>query len=60
MGAIFRINVIESENILENISDFKKHKFEVLATSLEDSKSIYDIEYNKKVIVIGNEGNGLA
>lgn len=60
MGAIFRVNVIEADNILENISDFKKHKYEILATSLEDSKSIYEIDYNKKVIVIGNEGNGVS
>jgi len=60
MGAIFRVNVIEAENILDNIAELKKHKFEILATSLEDSKSIYDIEYNKKVIVIGNEGNGVS
>lgn len=60
MGAIFRVNVIEADNILENIVDFKKHKFEILATSLENSKSIYDIDYDKKVIVIGNEGNGVS
>lgn len=60
MGAIFRVNVIEAENILENIAELKKHKFEILATSLEDSESIYNIEYNKKVIVIGNEGNGVS
>jgi len=60
MGAIFRVNVIEAENILENITELKKHKFEILATSLEESVSIYDIDYNKKVIVIGNEGNGVS
>jgi len=60
MGAIFRVNVIEADNILDNIAELKKHKFEILATSLEDSKSIYDVNYNKKVIVIGNEGNGVS
>lgn len=60
MGAIFRVNVIEADNILENIEKLKKHKFEILATSLEDSKSIYDIDYSKKVIIIGNEGNGVS
>jgi TrmH family RNA methyltransferase len=60
MGAIFRVNVVEADNILENIAELKKHKFEILATSLEESVSIYDIEYDKKVIVIGNEGNGMA
>ena len=27
-------------------------KFEVVATSLDTNKSVYDIDYNKKVIVI--------
>ena len=60
MGAIFRVNVIETDNILENIDELKKHKFEILSTALEESVSIYDIDYNKKVIVIGNEGNGVS
>ena len=60
MGAIFRVNVIEVDNIVENITELKKHKFEILATALEESISIYDINYNKKVIVIGNEGNGVS
>lgn len=60
MGAIFRINIIESENLITTLKDAKKHKFEILATSLEDSKSIYEIDYKKKVIVIGNEANGVS
>ena len=31
-----------------------------MATSLETNNSIYDVEYNKKVIVIGNEANGVS
>ena len=38
----------------------KKHKFEIIATSLGGEKSIYDINYKKKVIVIGNEANGIS
>jgi len=30
-----------------------------MATSLETDNSIYDVDYNKKVIVIGNEANGV-
>lgn len=60
MGAIFRVNVIESDNIVETIKQIKKHKFEVISTSLDTDKSMYDIEYKKTAIVIGNEANGVS
>ena len=60
MGAIFRVNVIESDNLVETIKQLKKHKFEVVSTSLDTDKSMYDIEYKKTVIVIGNEANGVS
>ena len=60
MGAIFRVNVIESENLVETIKLIKKHKFSVISTSLDTDKSIYDIEYKKTAIVIGNEANGVS
>ena len=31
-----------------------------MATSLETNNSIYDIDYNKKVLGIGNEANGVS
>ena len=34
--------------------------FKVVVTSLDTNDSVYDIEYNKKVIVIGNEANGVS
>ncbi len=60
MGAIFRVKIIECENLQEDLQKLKKHKFEVLVTSLQTNKSIYDIKYSKKVIVIGNEANGVS
>jgi len=60
MGAIFRVNIIESEELQVTLKNIKKHKFEILATSLEESKSIYETDYKKKVIVIGNEANGVS
>ena len=60
MGAIFRINVIESENLLETLKEVKKHKFKVMATSLQTETSIYDTEYKKTAIIIGNESNGVS
>ena len=60
MGAIFRVKVIEEDNLLETLKKIRKNKFKILATSLEESKSIYEIDYNKKAIVIGNEANGVS
>ena len=59
MGAIFRVKIIECEDLEKTLKEIKKHKFEILVTSLQTENSIYDIKYNKKVIVIGNEANGL-
>lgn len=52
MGAIFRVNIIVSEDIVKTLKEAKKHKFKILATSLETNNNIYDIDYNKKVLVI--------
>lgn len=60
MGAIFRVNIIESNNLEETIKEIENNKFIICATSLEKSKSIYDINYTKKAIIIGNESNGVS
>lgn len=59
MGAIFRINIIECDDLEKTLKDIKKHKFQVVVTSLQTEKSFYDIDYNKKAIIIGNEANGV-
>ena len=33
---------------------------DIVATSLQTDKTIYDIDYKKKVIIIGNEANGVS
>ena len=60
MGAIFRVNVIEEEDLVHTIKEIKKHKFKVLATSLETDNNFYDVKLSKNVIVIGNEANGVT
>lgn len=60
MGAIFRVKVIETENLVKTIKEMKKHKIKVYATDLRTDKSIYDVDYNKSAIVIGNEANGVS
>ena len=60
MGAIFRIKIIEVENLAQVIKEMRKHHFKLMVTSLQTKNSIYDIDFNKKIIVIGNEANGVS
>lgn len=60
MGAIFRLNIIETKNIIEALKEIKKNKYKIMATSLETNESIYTVDYNKKAIIIGNEANGVS
>ena len=60
MGAIFRIKIIEVENLAQAIKEMRKHHFKLMVTSLQTKHSIYDIDFNKKIIVIGNEANGVS
>ena len=58
MGSSFRINVIEKD-LEEAIEEIKAHGYKVIVTSLQTDKSIYDIDYSKTAIIIGNEANGV-
>ncbi len=60
MGAIFRVNIIETENLKNELENAKTKNYKVMVTALNTKKSIYDTDYNKKVIVIGNEANGVS
>ena len=60
MGAIFRVKVFECENLENTLREVQENGFEVMVTSLEARKSIYEADYNKKVIVVGHEANGVS
>ena len=60
MGAIFRVNIIECDNLVETLNKCKENNYKIMVTSLETEKSIYDLKLNKNVIVIGNEANGVS
>ena len=60
MSGIFRVNVIETQSVVDTIEDLKSHGFKIVSTTLESSKTIYDIDYNKTAIIIGNEANGIS
>ena len=59
MGAIFRVKIIECEDLEKELKEIKKHKFKVMVSSLQTENTIYDVDYDKKVIIIGNEANGV-
>ena len=60
MGSIYRVKIVECEKLADVLNELKKHKFQIVSTSLDTENSIYDIDYRKKVVVIGNEGNGVS
>ncbi len=60
MGAIFRVRIIETENLCETLKQIKSNNFEIVVTSLDAQDSIYDMQYKNKVIVVGNEANGVS
>ena len=60
MGAIFRVKLIEVKDLVKTVKELKKHKIKVYATDLKTEKSIYDVDYSKTAIVIGNESNGVS
>ena len=60
MGAIFRIKIIECEDICKTIQKCKLKNYKILATSLSATKTIYDANFEKSVVVMGNEANGVS
>ncbi len=60
MGAIFRVKVIETQDIIRTIKNITKREYKIIATTLDTENSIYDIDFNKKIIVIGNEAKGVS
>lgn len=59
-GALFHIPVIR-ENTLDVVKELQKDDFIVIATSLEQSKTMNDIQPTSKMaFVFGNEGQGVS
>ena len=59
MGAIFRIKIIECENLEQTLKETQKNNFKLVVSSLQTNNCLYDINFDKKVIIIGNEANGV-
>ena len=60
MGAIFRVKIIECDDLANILKQVKSNDFQIMVTSLDAQKSIYDTELKRKTIVIGNEANGVS
>ena len=54
------MNIIKSDDLVETLKELQNNGFEVVVTSLDTDNSVYDINYNKKAIVIGNEAKGVS
>lgn len=61
MGSIFRIPVIYTNNLLDDIDKLKSAGVKCYAAHLKGSNNYSDVEYPEKTAVfIGNEGKGLS
>ena len=60
MGSIFRPKIIIQEDLIETISELKENGFQIVSTDLNTNNTIYDIDYAKTAIIIGNEANGVS
>ena len=60
MGAIFRVKVIECEDLADTLKKLKQEKYKVVVTSLDAKKMVYDLDFQKSIVVIGNEANGVS
>ncbi|MBE7037467.1 MAG: RNA methyltransferase [Ruminococcaceae bacterium] len=58
MSSLFNVNIINDDNTLLKLKDMN---FSLIGTYLGAKKSVYDIDFSKKsVIIIGNEANGIS
>ena len=58
MGAIFRVNVIECENLKESLKNLQKKDYKVMTTSLKSKKTIFEVNYNgvsKEILNLADE-----
>ena len=60
MGAIYRTNIIEVEDLKATLKEMKSKGFQIITTDLKATQSIYVNYNNKTVVVIGNEANGVS
>lgn len=61
MGAIFRVNIERHKEFTNKLLELKEKGYKIIVTSLKTDKSIYDINFKEKcIVVIGNESKGVS
>jgi TrmH family RNA methyltransferase len=61
MGAVFRMPVFYTEDLIGLIKDLNDNGFNTIATHLAADRNYYEADYSgKTAVLIGNEGNGLS
>lgn len=61
MGSIFNIPIILKDDFAEVSSALLKEGYNIVTTSLEGKKSLYEYDFSKKTaIILGNEANGVS
>lgn len=61
MGAIFRLNITRHKEFTNKLLTLQEKGYKILVTSLQTDKSIYDLNFKEKyVIIIGNESKGVS
>ena len=60
MGCTFRLPIANTNNMLETLTQARRHGWGIVATSPHTGTSIYDATLNRRVVLlVGNEGSGL-
>jgi RNA methyltransferase, TrmH family len=61
MGSIFRLPIVFSDDIADDINTLKKYGFRILATHLQGKENYFDVSLKEKIgLVIGNEAFGVS
>ncbi|AID45385.1 RNA methyltransferase, TrmH family, group 3 [Candidatus Arthromitus sp. SFB-mouse-Japan] len=61
MGSLAYLNICRINNIINVLSKFKNMGFKIVATSLDSTSSLCDINYNfPLILIIGNEEMGIG
>lgn len=61
MGSVFRIPIVLTDTLYDDIETIKNHGVKVYAAHLKGECSYKDVDYNDRLmILIGNEGRGLT
>ena len=61
MGSVFRIPIVFTDTLYDDIETIKNHGVKVYAAHLKGECSYRDVDYNDRLmILIGNEGRGLT